>query len=134
MDLRKYLFGDGKKDKGVVGKIAQEEWRLMSLAKRDQRGQYFHKIAMVFKAYNTIFSLMRVWLDVTKLFGFNIPNEIGREIKRAIEDLCGAATEYIDNPVSSMRIRTAVKLGRCAAVEFRKAIKARRVKEAYGEI
>jgi hypothetical protein len=67
--------------------------------------------------------LMELGMEAVRLFGPDVPDDIGEEITTAIENLRGTMAGYMGGQVDAAGVKAAIKEGRTRATEIRKALK-----------
>jgi hypothetical protein len=111
MNMREYLKGE--EDKG-----------LMETSISDLKGDLSLEVLAL--AYNTINSLVNAGILAMRIFGQDVPDDIGEEIRAEIEKVRGVIRGYCAGQVDAAGVRTAVKEGRARATKVREALKAPR--------
>jgi hypothetical protein len=59
-----------------------------------------------------------------RIFGRDVPDDIGQEIKTAIENLRGTIAGYLGEQIDAAAMRAAVKEARAKTAKIRKALRA----------
>jgi hypothetical protein len=123
MDILKYLIGEeGEEDEGLLASmIGQGVGHFRGLL---VNGELSHeKVGVLAPAYDATLSLANVGLAAMRIFGNDVPDDIGEEITTAIENLRGAMAGYMGGQVDAAGVKAAIKEGRAKATEIRKALK-----------
>ena len=124
MDILKYLIGEeGEEDEGLLASIiGQGVGHFRGLL---VNGELSHeKVGVLAPAYDATLSLAKMGLAAMRIFGNDVPDDIGEEIKTAIENLRGAMAGYMGGQVDAAGVKAAIKEGRTRATEIRKTLKA----------
>ena len=128
MDMFKYLMGEeGEEDKGVFGSmIGREEhgWNFPGVVVNGKIS--VERMKVLTPAYGITSSLASTGLVAMRIFGNDVPDDIGEEIKTAIENVRGTMAKYIDGTVGAVGMKTAIEQGRVRATEIRKQLTAAR--------
>ena len=123
MDMLKYLIGEeGEEDEGLLASmIGQGVRHFRGLL---VNGELSHeKVGVLAPAYDATLSLAKMGLAAMRIFGNDVPDDIGEEITTAIENLRGAMAGYMGGQVDAAGVKVAIKEGRAKAAEIRKALK-----------
>ena len=114
MDMLRYLIGEeGEEDEGLLASIiGQEVGHFRGLL---VNGELSHeKVGVLAPALG---------LAAMRIFGNDVPDDIGEEITTAIENLRGAMAGYMGGQVDAAGVKAAIKEGRTRATEIRKTLK-----------
>jgi hypothetical protein len=123
MDILRYLIGEeGEEDEGLLASmIGQGVGHFRGLL---VNGELSHeKVGVLAPAYDATLSLAKMGLAAMRIFGNDVPDDIGEEITTAIENLRGAMAGYMGGQVDAAGVKAAIKEGRAKATEIRKALK-----------
>jgi len=120
MDMLEFLVGkEGGEDKGVIGSPLRPSG-LPGLG-----GELSHERARILlAAYNAKASLVGVGITAMQVFGRDVPDQIGQDLKTAFQSIAAVTTGYIDGTVDTKTLKTATKEARAKAVQMRKELKA----------
>ena len=113
MEIWKYLIG------GDVESRGEERLNLSGVDKLTQQ-----RVEVLLLAFNASNSLSKAGLAAMRIFGRDVPDDIGQEIKTAIENLRGTIAGYLGEQIDAAAMRAAVKEARAKAAEIRKALRA----------
>jgi hypothetical protein len=123
MDVLRYLIGEeGEEDEGLLASmIGQGVGHFRGLL---VNGELSHeKVGVLAPAYDATLSLAKMGLAAMRIFGNDVPDDIGEEITTAIENLRGTMAGYMGGQVDAAGVKAAIKEGRTRATEIRKALK-----------
>jgi len=124
MDVLRYLIGEeGEEDEGLLASmIGQGVGHFRGLL---VNGELSHeKVGVLAPAYDATLSLAKMGLAAMRIFGNDVPDDIGEEITTAIENLRGTMAGYMGGQVDAAWVKAAIKEGRAKATEIRKALRA----------
>jgi ubiquinone biosynthesis protein UbiJ len=113
MNIWRYLIG---------GHVESREEERLSLSGADKLTQ--QRVEVLLLAFDASNSLSKAGLAAMRIFGRDVPDDIGQEIKTAIENLRGTIAGYLGEQIDAAAMRAAVKEARAKTAKIRKALRA----------
>jgi len=83
------------------------------------------RLKCLLPAHDAATTLSGVGITAMRIFGPDIPDDVGKEIKAAIEKLRELICNYTRGPADATEIKAAVREARAKAAEIRKALRTR---------
>ena len=125
MNMLEYLVGiEGEEDKALyAGILGQEEegWNFPGIVVNGEMS--LERMRVLSEAYNTMLSLTGAALTAARIFGEDIPDDIGEKIIAPIEEVRRAIIGYRAGRVDAEGVRAVVKEGRAKTTEIRGILK-----------